>query len=640
MGCVQQNTRRQNNLRGLGAAAHLSVLRASPLRFQGAPAAPLYSNGSRPLIPKENSNRRPTCSDPRVVESKFQLQRVCLPYSIGRKWAIRRLDFLSKEAVPGELLSAKLARGPLSIEEALRYAIEIGAALHKIHARGLVHGALSPFCIALAADGARILEGTPSPEDRAAYRAPEQLRGEEPDVRSDVFAYGALVYEIASGKRAFPGMGEELAQGILTQSPVPLSSDSPISAALEAVIAGCIEKDPALRRQRVQNAVTELKLVAGALPRTGEVHSRKKVRPVPSPPPNPAPGEPALAVPRLVAGADAARSAMAPYWAEGRNAIYGLRLRRRVWVIGAAVLALAATSVAGVMFLQRRPAPAVLKFAVFQPENTSYPGMSSVSPDGRYLTFSAVGPEGKRMLWLRPLDALHATLIQGSEGASSPFWSPDSQSIAFFGGRFLMKVRITGGTPEIICQAEAEPGGGSWNRDGIIVFAPSLSDGFYRVAASGGKPQQWLKLDESKSERADLWPQFLPDGKHFVFYQQTDLAETSGVYVGSIERPEYYRLFTSQTNAVYSAASPDSPTSGYLLYINERNLMAQQFNTSRLEIAAEPDHAGERNRRGKQSCAGAHLGLHYRCAGLPGRGTANPAVGLDGSGRQADGRRG
>jgi hypothetical protein len=118
------------------------------------------------------------------------------------------------------------------------------------------------------------------------------------------------------------------------------------------------------------------------------------------------------------------------------------------------------------------------------------------------------------MLWLRPLDALHATLIQGSEGASSPFWSPDSESIAFFAGRFLMKVRITSGTPEIICQAEAEAGGGSWNRDGIMVFAPSLADGFYRVAASGGKPQQWLKLDESKSERADLWPQFLHDGKH------------------------------------------------------------------------------------------------------------------------------
>ena len=123
-----------------------------------------------------------------------------------------RLDFLSKEPVSGELLSARLARGPLPAEVALRYAIEIGAALQHIHSRGLVHGGLSPFCIALAAGGARILEATPSPEDRAAYRAPEQIRGEEPDVRSDVFAYGALVYEIASGKRAFPGAGAELKQ--------------------------------------------------------------------------------------------------------------------------------------------------------------------------------------------------------------------------------------------------------------------------------------------------------------------------------------------------------------------------------------------------------------------------------------------
>ena len=182
-----------------------------------------------------------------------------------------------------------MARGPLSIEETLRYAIEIGSALHRIHARGHVHGALSPFCIVLAAGGARILEGTPSPEDRAAYRAPEQLRGEEPDVRSDVFAYGALVYEIASGKRAFPGAGAELDQRILTQPPEPLPSASAISAALEAVIAGCLEKDPALRRQRVQNAVTELKLVAGPLPRGGEPFRRLNLRQAPAiAPANPA----------------------------------------------------------------------------------------------------------------------------------------------------------------------------------------------------------------------------------------------------------------------------------------------------------------------------------------------------------------
>ena len=533
-----------------------------------------------------------------------------------------RLDFLSKEPVSGELLSARLGLGPLPADVALRYAIEIGAALHSIHSRGLVHGALSPFCIALAAGGARILEATASPVDCAAYRAPEQVRGEEPDARSDIFAYGALVYEITSGKRAFPGAGAELDDRILIAPPAPLLAKSAISAALEGVVAGCLEKDPARRRQRVQNAVIELKLAGRALPRTGGTDRPRAMRPAPpqappsvaavhpSPPQalpsaaaaRPASLQPLPSVAALRAArlreiqfpvpasdtAEAAESAVARYEAPAAPAKRGSRWQPRVWLIGAGLLALAATSVAAVLFLHQKPGAAVLKFSVAQPENTSYPGMPSVSPDGRYLAFSAVGPEGKRMLWLRPLDALHASVIQGSEGAAAPFWSPDSQAIAFFGGKSLKKARIAGGLPENICPAEAAPGGGAWNTDGTILFAPSLSDGFYRVAASGGKPRQVLKLDESKFERADLWPQFLPDGKHFVFYQQTDLAETSGVYLGSTDPPEYRRLFTSQTNAVYSAAAPDAPKTGYLLYINERNLMAQQFNASRLEIAESP----------------------------------------------------
>jgi Tol biopolymer transport system component len=529
-----------------------------------------------------------------LVELKFSLFVPGIPQSRKEIAAVvgdTRLDFLTKEPVSGELLSVKLARGPLSIEEAIRCAIAIGAALHKIHSRGLVHGALSPHSVALDAEGPRILQPTPSPEDCAAYRSPEQVRGHEPDVRSDVFAYGALVYEIAGGNRAFPGDGAELSHRILFQPPAPLPAGSPVLIALECVVAGCLEKDPAQRRQRVQNAVTELKLAARVLPRTGDVPRRTPiVRPAPAPLPPPV--RPAVdSRPPFHRAASTVRTAspsVAPYAAQNFQSSYGLSLKRRVWVIGAGILLLAATSLAAVMLLQRRPAPPVLKFAVMQPENTSYPGMSSVSPDGRYLTFSAVGPEGKRMLWLRPLDALHASVIQGSEGASAPFWSPDSQEIAFFGGKFLKKVRIPSGVPENICQAENAPGGGSWNRYGVIVFAPSLSDGFYRVPAAGGRPQPVLKLDESKSERADLWPQFLPDGKHFVFYQQTESTDTSGVYVGSLDQPEYHRLFASQTNAIYSAAAPDTPRSGYLLYIHERNLMAQQFNTAKTEIVEEP----------------------------------------------------
>ena len=513
-----------------------------------------------------------------------------------------KLDFLSSEAVAGELLSERLAKGPVSAGETLRLAIEIGAALQKVHNRGRVHGQISPFCIALTQHDARILKPSASPEDWAAYRSPEQLRGEAPDVRSDVFSYGAVVYEIASGRRAFSGSGAELALRIARQTPPSIDGRSPVYGTLEKVIAGCMEKDAGRRRQRVQNAVIELKL-SGAQSRSTDTVVDQPIRRAPAtmpeavlPPSSPVPAEevtakaapaptpkaPAMPRPRIHIPNPAAA-----YAAQVR-AVYGTTFGRRFWKIGVAALALAATSVAAVIYLNKKPAPPVVKFSVSQPEHTSYPGMPSVSPDGRYLTFSAVGPEGKRMLWLRPLDALHATVIQGSEGASAPFWSPDSQMIAFFGGKNLMKVRISGGSPETICAAEASPGGGAWNKDGTILFSPSLSDGFYKVPATGGKPQLVFKPDESKSERGDVWPQFLPDGKHFVFYQQTDVAETSGVYLGSMEPPEYHRLFASQTNAVYSATDPNSPKTGHLLYINERNLTAMAFNAGKLEVSGDP----------------------------------------------------
>jgi hypothetical protein len=185
------------------------------------------------------------------------------------------------------------------------------------------------LCIALAAGGARILQATPSPEDRAAYRAPEQIRGEEPDVRSDVFAYGAVVYELAGGKRAFSGAGAELNQTILTQSPAPLLAKSAVSAAMEEVIAGCLAKDPAHRRQRVQNAVIELKLAGRALPRTGAGLRRMPVRPAPAPAPAPAARPPRPAVQRPAPKFTAARPSVATYAAQGSETIYGLSFRRR-----------------------------------------------------------------------------------------------------------------------------------------------------------------------------------------------------------------------------------------------------------------------------------------------------------------------
>ena len=519
----------------------------------------------------------------------------------------RRLDFLTNDAFFGELLSERLAAGSLTADEALHFAIEIGAALHNVHTVGRVHTQLSPSCIALAQSGARILTPTASPQETAPYRAPEQLRGDEPDERSDVFAYGAVVYEMVTGKRAFPGTGAELAQQILTQSPTLSGSPTPVGAALERVIAGCLEKDPSRRRQRVKNAVIELKLAVCRRPVDLGLAPGRQVRPVPVPAPElplPIPSSARKSASRPVSAIDNPPQSPVPAYAALGNrkpamnaglAPPGVVRRRasKIWTICVAVLALAATSVAAAAYLHQKTATQVLKFAVTQPEHTSYPGMPSVSPNGRYLTFSAVGPEGRRMLWLRPLDALHATVVQGSEGASAPFWSPDSETIAFFAGKNLKKVSITGGNPETVCPADEMPGGGAWNTDGTILFAPSLAGGFYRVSANGGKPQPILNLDEAKLERGDRWPQFLPDNQHFVFYQQTDLAETSGVYLGSLpaasgEAPGYHRLFASQTNAVYSAADPSASHTGYLLYINDRNLTAQRFDAGRLQPAGDP----------------------------------------------------
>jgi hypothetical protein len=193
------------------------------------------------------------------------------------------------------------------------------------------------------------------------------------------------------------------------------------------------------------------------------------------------------------------------------------------------------------------------------------------------------------MLWLRPLDALHANVIPGTEGGFAPFWSPDSNYIAFFADKSLKKVRTGGGAPETVCAAEAMSGGGAWNRNGVILFAPSLASGLYRVSENGGQPQLVLKLDSSKFERSDLWPQFLPDDKHFIFFEQTDLTDTTGVYSGTLDAPEYHRLFSSETNAVYSGgAEGGSSKSGYLLFIRDRQLMEQPFDVSKLAMGGNP----------------------------------------------------
>ncbi len=498
-----------------------------------------------------------------------------------------QLDYLTKEPVEGELLAARIASGSITPAEALQLGIEIGGILNRAHARGMVHGSLSPFTVAIDNSGVHILAPPAVPDERAAaYRSPEQVRGEKPDWRSDIFAFGALLYALAGGRRAFPGEGAELDRAILEEPPAALVQPSSVSILMEGVIAGCLEKDPKIRRQRVQNAVIELKFAGRGLlrPHPREVQASPSEPFAPraetSPTLRPEPPRPDSVPRRFQVRSD---------YLIGARQKAGFRLGIRFWALLAAVLLLAAGAVAAALLFHRRPLQPVLRFTINPPENTTYPANPVISPDGRYLTLSAVGSDGQRMLWLRPLDALRPIPVPGTEGASAPFWSPDSQYIAFFAGRDLKKVQIDKWNVQKICDSGSNPGGGSWNNDGTILFAPNLADGLFKVPSMGGRPTQVLKPKPEKSEFSFLWPQFLPDAKHFLFFVLTNSQDSSGIYSGSLDSKEYSRIAATATNGLYAGLpDADGRKHGYLLYMRDRSLMGQSFNAARLTLEGDP----------------------------------------------------
>lgn len=471
-----------------------------------------------------------------------------------------RIDFVNDRPLEGEPLARRLASGPLPVGDALQYAIEIGLVLKDAHAAGRAYGMLSPEAVLLGEGGARLV--TPSAVSAAGaapYRSPEQVRGASADWRSDIFSFGALLYEMASGRRAFEGEGEDLDQAILKKSPPSMLSMSPLHAAMEGVIADCLAKNPARRRQSIQNAVTELKLAGRSLVRLAEARNRARARA----------SRASTAVPPIPGSAPSRRK----------------RSRMSIAVTGLALAAVVATVAAAVLYFHRQPSQ-VLRYSIAPPENSAYQSAPAISPDGASITFSAVAPDGRRVLWLQPLDEMHASVIPGTEDAAAPFWSPESDAIAFFAGGALKKVPVKGGPVETICPADASAGGGTWNRDGVILFAPGLSGGLSRVAATGGIPQPVLTPDAARAEVAALWPELLPGGRRFLFFLLTGKTDTTGVYVGSLNGGgKSTLLFASETNAVYSAGAGGK---GYLLYIQNRNLTARSFDPSSLALEGDP----------------------------------------------------
>ncbi len=505
--------------------------------------------------------------------SQISHPHICALYDVNREG---ETEYLVMEYLEGETLADRLGKGPVAAELLLRYGIEIADALDKAHRQGIVHRDLKPGNVMLTKSGVKLLDFglakfQPSGRDGTSgvsrlataaqasqpltergtvlgtfqYMAPEQLEGKDADARSDIFAFGAVLYEMATGNKAFSGKSQaSLIGSILRDDPQSISEISPMTPpALNRVVKTCLAKDPEDRFQTAHDAKLQLQWISEGGSQAG---------------------------------------LPAPVVARRKNR------EKLAWVVAAA--AIVAAGLAGFGYLHRAPAETFrMRSFLLPPEKSDFDlagpngGSLTISPDGRLTTFAVKGPEGKTLLWLRPLGNLTARPIPGTEGATYPFWSPDSRFIAFFADGKLRKVDVSGSPPLDLCDA---PNGrsGSWNRDGVLLFSPDTTTGLYRVPAAGGAPTVATKLDAARGETTHRWATFLPDGKHFLYmagsHGQGMKSESNAIYVGALGSTEKTLLLQARSNAAYA--------SGYLLYMRERVLLAQPFDAGSRRLTGDP----------------------------------------------------
>jgi Tol biopolymer transport system component/predicted Ser/Thr protein kinase len=506
--------------------------------------------------------------------SQLSHANICALYDVGNQDGV---EYLVMEYLEGETLADRLVRGPVPLEQTLRYAIQIADALDKAHRQGIVHRDLKPANVMITKSGVKLVDfglakfqpgaggvavtsetamATQIPNLTAEgtilgtlqYMAPEQLEGKDSDARTDIFAFGALLYEMATGQKAFSGKSQaSLIASILERNPPAISSVQPAAPpALDRVVKTCLAKDPEDRFQTAHDVRLELQWAEGD-------------------------------------GSTAGASAPAP--AAPRS-----RMREAAAWLTAAALAL---GLAAALLLRpggRKPEthdhPA-LKFSILPPEKTAFqPGSLALSPDGTRLVFIAPGPDGRNMIWIRSLDSLEARALPGTERSYSPFWSPDSRSIGFFAEGKMKKVEASGGPPQVICDTRLARGG-TWNREGVIVFAPFPTAALYRVAATGGVPSALTKLDAARHENSHRWPSFLPDGRHFLFLTRSVQQQDRAIYLGSLDGKPPVQLMGGYSNALFARSSP-SESEGSVLFERDGWLVARPFDLGKLAFTGEP----------------------------------------------------
>jgi Tol biopolymer transport system component/predicted Ser/Thr protein kinase len=469
---------------------------------------------------------------------------VCTLFDVGP-------NYLVMELVEGPTLAERCARGPIPLEEALGIARQIADALEAAHEKGIAHRDLKPANIKIRPDGsvkvldfglAKASEPTEVTDDSPTasmtipgtvmgtlgYMPPEQLRGEKVDKRTDIWAFGVIVYEMVTGKRLFRGKTtSETVSAVISDEPD--WDATPVR--LRRLLQRCLEKDP---RRRLRDIGDAMPLVE-----TGVVESG------------------------------------------GRS---GSRFDGAGWIAGA--LALVVAALALVYFRAPVTEQPLLRLNIAPPEATHFPNsnetMPAVSPDGKYVVFSAVSGDGKSQLWLRPLDSLNAQLLAGTENATFPFWSPDNKWVGFFAGGKLRKMETSGGPSTELADAP-NARGGTWNRGDTIVFGPTLYE-LQQIPAAGGTPRAFERVGSKSIARRFPW--FLPDGRHFL-YLYGSAAENFEVRIGSLDLSEHDRTLpgTADSLAIYAQ--------GYLFYVRGYTLMARPFDPKGLAFTGEAVPVGE-----------------------------------------------
>ncbi len=492
--------------------------------------------------------------------SSLNHPHICTLHDVGREGDT---DYLVMELIEGETLAQRLMKGALPSTDVLKFGGQIADALDRAHRAGVTHRDLKPGNVMLTKSGAKLMdfglarasglgaasELTSSPTVAGPltaegallgtfqYMAPEQLEGQEADSRADLWALGCVLYEMATGKRAFEGKSQaSLITAIMGSEPSPISQVSPLAPqALESLVGACLAKDPADRIQSAHDVKLQLGWLAAGGSQTG--------------------------IPAPVVARPKSRERLA-------------------FVLAAVGLAAAAVS----FFVLRAPPkdPEPIFASIPPPAGTQLSDVwsaISLSPDGRTVVYSAAGPAGQD-LWVRPLGSETARPIPETKGGRGPlFWSHDGRFVAYFTEGKLEKVAIDGGSPVTIGDAKVGRGG-SWNQDGVIVFSPAADGALVRISSSGGETAPVTTLDAGRHEASHRFPCFLPDGDHFLYVALPPGPNGWDTYVGSLKSKSVKKVLTAGSAATF--AEP-----GYLVFVRDGRVMAQRFDTGRLELSGD-----------------------------------------------------